>query len=257
MSSKIEWTNETWNPVAGCTKCSPGCLNCYAERMSYRLMCMGIKKYENSIDIIEPKIFKWSGEIFCDEKALNTPLHRKKPRRIFVCSMSDLFHEKVRIGFIGDVHDIIKQCPQHTFIILTKRIENAADFYRHTRHKKDLPFKNLHLGVSISNPEENWKADVLRGIPAAVRFISFEPLLADIGELSLNGIHWVTVGGESGPGARPMQPDWARSIRDQCIAANVPFFFKQWGKKNAGRILDGKIWNQYPEVKNENHKDNI
>ena len=227
MATKIEWTEETWNPIAGCTKCSPGCDNCYAERMAYRLACMGIEKYEKVSGRDWAKKNR-EDEVYCDEKSLNIPLHWRKPRRIFVCSMSDLFHPKVPFEFIDKIWDIINISRQHTFQLLTKRPERVVEYVKHIE-----PFRfhsNIWLGVTVCTPEEKPKIDILRQIPAAVRFISFEPLLADMRELNLDGIHQVIVGGESGPKARPMHPDWARGIRDQCIAAGVPFFFKQWGE---------------------------
>lgn len=299
MPSKIEWTDEVWNPIVGCTKCSPGCLNCYAERFACRLAYMGQEKYQKVTGYIN-EWTHWLGNVYCDKLVLDQPLHWKKPRRIFVCSMSDLFHPKVPFEYIIKVLRIIEQCPQHIFLILTKRPEIAFDFYGGTSGfgLSPPPLLNVHLGVSISNPNEMWKATELSRIPAAVRWISFEPLLADVGEIPL--IDGVVVGGESGSGARPMHPDWPRNIRDQCIAEGIPFFFKQWGaytpdgsaqvikndvvflkdgtlmdtkdvfrngwqkyydtptdciwmkrvgKKKAGRLLDGKEWNQLPERK--------
>jgi protein gp37 len=301
MGTKIEWAEESWNPVVGCSKCSPGCDNCYAERMAGRLASMGHDKYGKVVKWVggeKPlnapvayckKAAGWNNEIYCDESALDKPLHWRSPRRIFVCSMSDLFHPKVPEGMIGDVHAVVKKCPQHTSLMLTKRAERAAEYYSFSRHKKDLPLPNLWLGVSVCVPEEKPKIDALREIPAAVRFVSFEPLLRDMGELDLTGTQWVIVGGESGPGARPMNPDWARGIRDQCKAAGVAFFFKQWGawlpvepmadrfpscgvipdgkyklhdwddyhyslrvgKKKAGNLLDGKVYEEYPQWASE------
>ena len=232
MATKIEWTEETWNPIAGCTKCSPGCDNCYAERMAYRLACMGIEKYEKVSGRDWAKKNR-EDEVYCDEKSLNIPLHWRKPRRIFVCSMSDLFHPKVPYSFIDKIFAQIAGCEQHTFQILTKRPKQMHRWYNAgpgggIASCATLP--NLWLGVTVCTPDEKPKIDILRDIPAAVKFLSFEPLLADMGEINLDGIDWVIVGGESGPNARPMHPDWVRGIRDQCVAAGVPFFFKQWGK---------------------------
>ena len=280
--SKIEWTESTWQPIAGCTKCSPGCDNCYAERMAYRLACMGQKKYQATTGILG-YMRGWNGKIYCDEKALEIPLHWRKPRRIFVCSMSDLFHPKVPFEFIEKVMAVIEECPQHTFQILTKRPHIMFEYFSGIGKLYELSCcPNVHLGVSICTPDEMWKADELRKILAAVRFISFEPLLADVGDINLEGIGQVIVGGESGPGARPMHPDWARNIRDQCVPNGIPFFFKQHGewlsgadkyalkintynfypkrvtrignttffrvtKKLAGRMLDGREWQEYPK----------
>ena len=241
MATKIEWTEETWNPIAGCTKCSPGCDNCYAERMANRLNWMGISGYEIATDL---NTGKWTGHVTCIESKLDFPLHWRKPRQIFVNSMSDTFHEKVPFKFIEKIWDVMLDCMNirnnhvwslrqyHTFQILTKRIDRALEFseWMIKRHNRRIDYSNIWLGVTVCTPEEKPKIDILRQIPAAVRFISFEPLLADMGDIDLEGISWCIVGGESGPNARPVHPDWARGIRDQCIAAGVPFFFKQWGE---------------------------
>lgn len=254
MPSKIEWTDETWNPIVGCTKCSPGCLNCYAERMTWRLRNIGIYPYHQHPDLEPVTKRGWTGIITCNDKSLNKPLHWHKPRRIFVCSMSDLFHPKVPFEFIEEVFRVIDKCSRHTFLILTKRPEIAFKYIQYMKQRLSKlqgiemarwywP-ENIHFGVSISNPDEMWKATELSRIPVAVRWISFEPLLADVGKIPLiscredgndleefgQHIDWVVVGGESGPGARPMHPDWPRNIRDQCVSADVPFCFKQWGK---------------------------
>ncbi len=381
MGTKIEWTDETWNPVVGCSKVSEGCQNCYAERMANRLACMGQKKYQATTGILG-YMRGWNGSISCDESALDKPLYWRKPRKIFVCSMGDLFHESVPFEFIDKVFFQISFCPQHRFQILTKRPERMAEYIEqrkgnnerkilyvgltkfHRGKKFQWPFRNLWLGVTVEHPYYKHRIDTLRQIPAAVRFLSIEPCLADMGELNLRkgkkgkifqclkcgwkgnhtkltggnlsincpkcnarntlgsnhtnelkdigcypGIDQVIVGGESGPGARPMHPDWARGVRDQCVAAGVPFFFKQWGewlplgqhpsaktatlinrnkrlyqlssgfygkpmlkgvmehidkdgtfpgnyvdepiyrvgKKNAGRLLDGREWNEMPK----------
>ena len=231
MSDKsgIIWTDATLNPVFGCTKCSPGCLNCFAERMAYRLACMGQKKYQ---EVISTDGGVWNNKVICDESTLDKPLHWKQPRKIFICSMADLFHPKVPFDFIDSVAMVIGLATQHTYQLLTKRPGRALAYRNRfvNRTVGNNIFQNhVHLGVSICTPDELHKADTLREIPAAVRFINFEPLLLDMGKLNLTGIDWVIVGGESGPNARPMHPDWVRGIRDQCIVANVPFFFKQWG----------------------------
>lgn len=231
--SKIEWTEMTWNPVIGCSHCSPGCLNCYAERFAARLWRMGRGDYGSVLGIED---YKWNGEILCRESFLDKPLHWRKPRRIFVNSMSDTFHPKVPIGFLTHIFDTIEQCPQHTFLILTKRPENIEKLWTnqsgHKGHswqymRKGTILPNVHLGVSICTPDEKWKADELRKIPAAVRFVSFEPLLADMGDINLEGIGQVIVGGESGPKRRPCKLEWVKSIVEQCKAAGVPVFVKQ------------------------------
>lgn len=270
--SKIEWTEATWNPIAGCTKCSPGCENCYAERRTHRLACMGKKKYMGLLDAHgEPPDFKlkwfWNNKIRCDEKSLDKPLHWKKPCKIFVCSMSDLFHKGVPFEFIDKVYRIMRRCPQHTFQILTKRPARMKEYITGLANRlngtqlvcmlnwENWPLFNVHLGVSISTPDELWKADTLRQIPAAVRYISFEPLLADMGEIDLKGIDWVIIGCESMPGGRAgrfreklYQPKlisnvryeqmysieacnrWieaARNIITQCKTADILVFVKQ------------------------------
>lgn len=260
--TKIEWAEKVWNPIAGCTKCSPGCLNCYAERMALRLSAIELSrtamqrmKLASPYHIVTDKK-GWNGKIATVPSRLEEPLHWRKPRRIFVSSMSDLFHKKVPFEFIDKMMATISLCPQHTFLILTKRADRMLEYFTKERminwndgtssiiNEGIFPLNNLHLGVSISTPDEMWKAKELSRIPAAVRWISFEPLLADVGEIPLSSlreddndleefgqhIDWVVVGGESGPGARPMGPDLVRNIRDQCIAANVPFYFKQWGR---------------------------
>jgi len=249
MATKIEWTEETWNPIAGCTKCSPGCDNCYAERMANRLNWMGISGYEIATDL---NTGKWTGHVTCIESKLDIPLHWRKPRRIFVNSMSDTFHPKVPFEFILKLLAVIHLCPQHTFQILTKRVDKMGAIFANIQAEDIIhwarkiargkggklmndaavvswPLHNLWAGVTVCTPEEKPKIDILRQIPAAVRFISFEPLLADMGDIDLEGISWCIVGGESGPNARPMHPDWVRGIRDQCIAAGVPYFMKQMG----------------------------
>lgn len=232
--SKIEWTESTWNPVTGCSKISPGCLNCYAERMALRLKAMGQHNYRNGF------------KVTCHKETLELPLRWKKPQMIFVNSMSDLFHEKVPDDFILDIFSTMQCAKQHQYQILTKRAE------RLTQLSPELPWlKNIWMGVTVESAEYKYRIDYLRYTSAHIKFLSLEPLLNDIGELDLNEIDWVIVGGESGPGARPMKIEWVRSIREQCLAQNVPFFFKQWGgvnKKKAGRVLDGKTWDKMPVV---------
>lgn len=304
--SRIEWTDATWNPVTGCTKVSAGCANCYAERMAARF---------------PDRFGDWRGGVVVHQNRLDQPLRWRKPRRVFVCSMGDLFHENVPLGVIGDVLRTARACPQHTFMFLTKRpdrMRKALLCWDCDGGCNGIDCRHLWFGVSVEGQATaDERIPVLLDTPAAVRFISAEPLLgpvdlgkwihgscfahdADVGgsgkcaghrcgEDWLREFHWVICGGESGPGARPMHPDWARSLRDQCLAAGVPFFFKQWGewapalsgtwfhplhdgpqftpqagggsthdfgdgfgavrvgKKAAGRLLDGREWNEYPK----------
>ena len=233
--SRIEWTEQTWNPTTGCTKVSPGCKFCYAEPQANRLRAMGAAGYENGFDLAT------------HENRLSIPLNRKKPTTYFVNSMSDLFHADIPDSFVEQVMGIVEQTPQHTYQILTKRGDRLPDYF--SRHS--VP-DNAWIGVSVEDRKYGMpRIDCLRLVKAGVRFLSIEPLLEDLGAVDLTGIHWVIVGGESGNNARPIQPDWVRSIRDQCLSASVPFFFKQWGgrnKKAAGRILDGETWDQSPAM---------
>jgi protein gp37 len=230
--SSIEWTDATWNPVRGCTKISPGCKHCYAETFAERFRGVPGHPFEQGFDL----------RLVPD--ALDLPLRWRSPRRIFVNSMSDLFHEDVPEEFIQRVFEVMRQASHHQFQVLTKRsarmVELAATI--------DCP-DNVWMGVSVESADYTVRIDDLRKVRAAVRFISVEPLLGPIPRLPLRGIHWVIVGGESGPRARPMDPSWVRSIRDQCAKAEVPFFFKQWGgvrKKIAGRVLDDRTWDEMP-----------
>jgi protein gp37 len=230
--SSIEWTEYTWNPVTGCTKTSPGCLNCYAERMAKRLQAMGLSNYRTGF------------RVALHEHVLSAPLAWKKPSIIFVNSMSDLFHEKVPLEFILKVFDIMRQTPHHQFQILTKRAERLSEIASFI----DWP-ENVWMGVSVENAQYIHRVDHLKMTGAFIRFLSLEPMLGPIPDMDLSGIAWVIVGGESGPRARPINREWVTDVRDQCIDAGVPFFFKQWGgtnKKKAGKVLDGKIWNQMP-----------
>jgi len=232
QNSKIEWTESTWNPVTGCTKISDGCKNCYAERMALRLKAAGSPNYANGFHVT------------LHEHALEIPLCWKRPRAIFVNSMSDLFHKNVPFDFISKVFDVMRRASQHRFQILTKRSERLLEL----NSRLSWP-ENVWMGVTVENADYTFRTEDLRQTGAAVKFISFEPLLGPIPDIDLEGIDWVIVGGESGPKARPMKPQWAADIRDQCLAANVPFFFKQWGgvnKKKAGRTLDGSTWDQMP-----------
>src|SRR5690554_1272761 len=242
--SKIEWTEKTVNSIVGCTKCSPGCEHCYAERMACRLA--GI---ESTKHIYGPVITngRWNGKIVCNEKPLIEMVKRKKPTVIFHNSMGDTFHEKAEWDIIKAIFMYIEQSPQHTHLILTKRVNNALRDSR--RFDWERYSKHFWLGVTVCSQDELWKLDILRDIPAKKKFVSFEPLLIFV-KPDLTGIDWVIVGAESGTGARPMNPIWVKSISDQCIDAGVPFFFKQWGgvrKRENGRSLDWKIWNQTPK----------
>lgn len=254
QASSIEWTTSTWNPVAGCTKISSGCANCYAERMAKRLVAIARAAEErgsrpgraaNYANVVNEH-GRWNGRIFLDRSALADPTRWRRPRTIFVNSMSDLFHEDVPIEFIRDVFDVMNKCPQHTFQVLTKRPHVAA------RYSSELAWTpNIWMGTSVENATVTHRARSLRATGAAVKFLSVEPLLGPIARLPVAGIDWVIVGGESGPGARPMEAGWVRRIRDRCVAAGVPFFFKQWGgvnKKRAGRLLDGRTWDEMPDV---------
>jgi protein gp37 len=232
INSGIEWTETTWNPVTGCTKISSGCKNCYAERMALRLQAMGQPNYRNGFTIT------------LHENMLLLPLSWRKPRMIFVNSMSDLFHKDVPTEFIEKTFTIMQKASWHTFQVLTKRSNRFAEI----ADTIQIP-KNVWLGVSVECEDYLYRIDDLREINAQVKFISVEPLIGPLPGLKLDGINWVIVGGESGPGARPMQETWARDIRDVCLASGVPFFFKQWGgvfKKRAGRVLDGRTWDQMP-----------
>jgi len=240
--SRIEWTEATWNPTVGCTKISSGCKHCYAEAMALRLRAMGTPGYENGFKLT----------ILPDR--LSEPLRRKKPTVYFVNSMSDLFHQSIPDAYIDQVFDVITRSTQHTFQVLTKRAERMALYFRN----RAVP-RNAWLGVTVEDRKHGVpRIDKLREIDATIRFLSVEPLLEDIGEINLKNIHWVIVGGESGPKARPMKLEWADSIRQQCEELDVAFFFKQWGgwgadgvkraKKQNGRQLHGRTWDQMPEV---------
>ena len=230
--SKIEWTDATWNPVTGCNKVSPGCKLCYAERLAKRLKATGMVKYRNGFAVT------------CHPDALGIPFRWRKPRTIFVNSMSDLFHPQVSDRFVYDVFDVMEQAHWHRYQVLTKRPERVAAL------NAELPWpEQIWLGVSVESSRYLHRIELLRESGAAVKFLSLEPLLGSLPELNLDGIDWVIVGGESGPGARPMDADWARDIRDQCFVAEVPFYFKQWGgvfKKRHGRMLDGRTWDEMP-----------
>jgi len=232
--SAIEWTESTWNPVTGCSKISPGCAHCYAERMSMRLKAMGQPNYRNGFKVtIHPQ-------------TLRLPMHWKKPQVIFVNSMSDLFHEEVPDDFIHQVFDVMKHAHWHIFQVLTKRSERLAELAPSLQWSQ-----NVWMGVSVENQDYAYRVSHLLQTDAATKFVSFEPLIGPIGNIELSGIGWVIVGGESGPGSRPMDKQWVIDIRNKCLDEGIRFFFKQWGgtnKKKAGRSLEGKIWNQMPMV---------
>lgn len=241
--STIEWTEATWNPVVGCTVLSPGCTNCYAMRLARRLEAMGQPKYVGTT-LLSGGRAKWNGVIRTDEESLKIPATWKTGRMIFVNSMADLFHEKVPAAFIKRVFDTMTQTPQHTYQILTKRAERLEALSGKLNWSR-----NIWMGVSVESAEYLWRIDHLRRTPAAIKFLSLEPLLGPLENMDLRDVDWAIAGGESGPGARPMQAEWVRSIRDQCISADVAFHFKQWGgvnKKKTGRLLDGRTWDNFP-----------
>jgi len=241
--TSIEWTDATWNPVAGCAIVSPGCTNCYAMRMAARLDAMGMPKYRG-LTRKSGRRAVWTGKIAIDRSALEIPLGWKKPRFIFVNSMSDLFHEGVPLDFIADVWNVMQRVPRHTFQILTKRPERMAEL------SQGLPLlPNVWLGTSVESTDYLSRLDALRRTNAAVGFVSFEPLLGSVRMANLASIQWAIVGGESGPRAREMKADWVREIRELCRRDGTAFFFKQWGgknKKRTGRSFDGRTWDEYP-----------
>lgn len=245
--SDIEWTEATWNPVAGCSMVSPGCTNCYAQRMAARLQAMGIQKYSDTTRKSGGRAV-WNGNVVTDYSSLEAPLKWKKPLRVFVNSMSDLFQDSVPVEFINQVWKVMAKANQHTFQILTKRPERMANILSSRSFPK---LENVWLGTSVENQEFAYRLDYLRKTPANVRFVSFEPLLGMINDPNLENIHWAIVGGESGPRARPMAPLWVEELRNSCEEQDVPFFFKQWGgsqKKKAGRTLEGRTWDNYPVI---------
>ncbi len=236
--SKIEWTENTWNPVTGCSKISAGCQNCYAARMAKRLKAMGVVRYQNGF------------KVTLHHDLIGLPMAWKQPRVIFVNSMSDLFHKDVPVAFIKAVFNTMRLCPQHTFQVLTKRSERLQEL------SGDLPWShNIWMGVSVEDATQYGRIWELARSDARVKFLSCEPLIGRLRRLPLKGIDWVIVGGESGPHARPMDPDWVTEIRDQCLTKGVPYFFKQWGgtnKKATGRILDGRTWDDMPPLAHSN-----
>jgi protein gp37 len=239
QASSIEWTNATWNPVTGCTKISPGCAHCYAERMAKRLKAMGQARYRNGFRVtLQPDV-------------VELPLRWRKPRMIFVNSMSDLFHKDVPAEFIARCFAVMERASWHTFQVLTKRPERAVEL------AGELCWpRNVWMGTSVESAKYVARIHDLVQLPASIRFLSMEPLLGPIPDAPLEGIHWVIVGGESGPGARPMEREWAIQIRDRCRRFHVPFFFKQWGgacKWKGGRQLEGQVWDAMPEPQGTLH----
>ena len=230
--SKIEWTDSTWNPVTGCTKISSGCRYCYAERMAFRLKAMGQPNYAAGFKVV------------CHEHQLELPLKWKKPRMIFVNSMSDLFHKKVPLSFIQQVFSVMNRAHWHIFQVLTKRAERLLEL------SSELTWTpNIWMGVSVEDESTTWRIDHLRHTDAQTKFLSMEPLIGAVNTLNVSGLDWVIVGGESGPGARPMLEEWVLDIKDSCEVFGVPFFFKQWGgtnKKRAGRLLQNQTWDEMP-----------
>jgi protein gp37 len=245
--TSIEWTDVTWNPVAGCDIESAGCTNCYAMRMASRLQAMGVSKYAG-LTRKAGRRHVWTGKIRCDEKSLDTPRRWRKPVKVFVNSMSDLFHPDVPIQFIRRVWTVMEATPQHTYQILTKRPSRMAEVLA-TQGFEILP--NVWLGTSVEGPKVIDRLDALRLVPAAVRFVSFEPLIGSVAAANLDGIHWAIVGGESGPHARPMSATWVAEIERMCRKKHVAFFFKQWGgkrKKLAGRLFNDRTYDELPRI---------
>jgi len=236
LNTSIEWTDTTWNPVTGCTKISPRCDNCYAERFSERFRDVPNHPFESGFDL------KLRSE------RLEQPLTWRRPMMIFVNSMSDLFHKDIPEAFIAQVFDTIERADWHRFQVLTKRSSRMRNFVNRRYAGRAAP-RHLWLGVSVEDGRRRARIEHLKQTQAAIRFLSVEPLIGPVGEVDLNGIHWVIVGGESGPRARPMEACWVEEVRDRCIAQNVAFFFKQWGgrtPKSGGRVLDGKTWDEWP-----------
>jgi protein gp37 len=241
MTTKIEWTNKTWNPITGCSKYSIGCKNCYAEVMAHRLCAMGQEKYKNGFSVTMHK------------DVLTEPLSWKKSCSVFVCSMSDIFHEKVPFRFVTQIMNTIKKTPQHNYQLLTKRVDRMAEYFQ----KENIP-QNVWLGTTVENRLAKQRIDTLRSLSASIKFLSCEPLLEDLEELNLDNINWVIVGGESGPSARIIKKEWVLSIKDQTEKQKADFFFKQWGtwgsdgikrdKHTNGKKLNGKIYQQIPKI---------
>jgi len=241
--SNIEWTDVTWNPVTGCDRVAAGCDNCYAMALAKRLKAMGAEKYQNDGD---PRTSGPGFDVTTHPASLAQPYKWRTPKVVFVNSMSDLFHARVPLSFVRDIFDVIRETPQHTYQALTKRAHRMARF----ADRLDWP-DNLWMGVSVESTEALDRIDYLRATPAMVRFLSCEPLITALPGMDLRSIDWVIAGGESGPRARPMDPEWVLDVRDQCLRAGVAFFFKQWGgrtPKANGRDLEGRTWDQMPEL---------
>ena len=237
QATEIEWTDATWNPVTGCTKIGPGCDNCYAARFAERWRGVEGHPYQQGFDLR-----LWPERLVAPERW-------RKPKRIFVNSMSDLFHKRVPDAFVDQTFEAMEQASRHVYQVLTKRSSRMRSYIRRRYGETGAPGR---LGVSIENRERAGRLEHLKRTPAGVRFVSFEPLLGPIGPIDLDGIAWAIVGGESGPGARPMEREWARDLRDQCSGREIAFFFKQWGgarPKSGGRKLDGRTWDEFPESK--------
>lgn len=244
-TSEIEWTDVTWNPVAGCTVASEGCSNCYAMRMAARLQAMGHEKYQGTTRKSGER-YVWTGRVNIDEASLSAPLEWRRPKRIFVNSMSDLFHPSVPDAFIQRVWEVMAECPQHHFQILTKRPERMAALFA---ERTISVLSNAWVGTSVENQAVVERVRHLTAIHGATLFVSFEPLIGRISEIDLRGVHWAIVGGESGPRARPMNEEWVEKLYQICRRDDVAFFFKQWGgrnKKAAGRELHGRTYDEYP-----------
>ena len=252
--TQIEWTDATWNPVAGCSLASSGCKNCYAMQMAWRLEAMGLEKYKG-LTSKRTKNATWNGTVRLDYKSLAIPYRWRKPRKIFVNSMSDLFHDEVPDKFILDVWKVMEDTPHHNYQILTKRPERMKEFVS-TKIGRVLP--NVWLGTTVESQEVSERIRYLRHTPAIIRFISFEPLIGSVGEINLDDIHWAIVGGESGKKARPIKEEWIDEIHQQCDIYNTAFFFKQWGswgkdnqkrsKKANGREYKGRTWDDMPLI---------
>lgn len=252
--TQIEWTDATWNPVVGCTIASAGCTHCYAMEMAHRLEAMGVAKYEGLTRKSGNRLI-WNGAVREDRQSLTIPLHWKKPRKIFVNSMSDLFHEQVSDDFIAEVWRVMRATPWHSYQILTKRPERMAELLN--RAEWDV-LPNVWVGTSVEDAAVAYRIDHLRRVPAAIRFISFEPLIGPVGGIDLTDIHWAIVGGESGRLARPIKEEWIDEIYDLCCVFDTAFFFKQWGtwgkdnkrrsKKANGRLYRGQVWDEMPQL---------
>lgn len=237
QKSAIEWTNLTWNPVTGCTKISAGCDHCYAERFSERFRGVPGHPFEKGFDLV------------LRPDRVDQPLKTKKPKMIFVNSMSDLFHKEIPKAFVDQVFDTMDHAHWHTFQVLTKRSSRMRDYVERRYGEMEAP-PHIWLGTSVEDGSKASRIRHIQDMPASIKFLSVEPLIGPLGEVDLSGIDWVIAGGESGPGCRPMKREWVVEVRDQCVAAKVPFFFKQWGgirPKSGGRELDGMTWDEFPE----------